>query len=171
MHELAEHLLDLNRPADPAAGGCDAAAVSYQVASLVGVGETPVRVNVEVKGSGGTEAALPPDALKQILFNLVENAREAAGADSPVDISIRADGSTVCLEVLDRGPGIAEDVLPHIFDPFFTTKDAVTGVGLGLSVAHGLVRRYGGQLSAGNRPDTTGAFFRLELPTFREVTS
>jgi signal transduction histidine kinase len=171
MHELAEHLLDLNRPADPAAGGCDAAAVSRQVASLVGVGETPVRVDVEVLGPGPTDAALPPDALKQILFNLVENAWEAAGSESTVEVRIRGDGSTVALEVLDRGPGIAEDVLPHVFDPFFTTKDAVTGVGLGLSVAHGLVRRYGGQLTAGNRTDTRGAIFKLELPTSREATS
>jgi signal transduction histidine kinase len=171
MHELAEHLLDLNRPADPAAGGCDAAAVSRQVASLVGVGETPVRVDVEVLGPGPTDAALPPDALKQILFNLVENAWEAAGSESTVEVRIRGDGSTVALEVLDRGPGIAEDVLPHVFDPFFTTKDAVTGVGLGLSVAHGLVRRYGGQLTAGNRTDTQGAILKLELPTSREATS
>jgi two-component system C4-dicarboxylate transport sensor histidine kinase DctB len=88
-----------------------------------------------------------------------------------VEVRIRGDGSTVALEVLDRGPGIAEDVLPHVFDPFFTTKDAVTGVGLGLSVAHGLVRRYGGQLTAGNRTDTRGAIFKLELPTSREATS
>lgn len=171
MHELAEHLLDLNRPADPTAGGCDAAAVSRQVASLVSVGATPVRVDVEVQGTEPTDAALPPDALKQILFNLVENAREAAGSDSAVHVRIRGDASIVSLEVLDRGPGIAEDVLPHVFDPFFTTKDSVTGVGLGLSVAHGLVRRYGGQLTAGNRTDTRGAVFTLEVPTSRKVPS
>jgi signal transduction histidine kinase len=171
MHELAEHLLDLNRPADPTAGGCDAAVVSHQVASLMGVGESPVRVDVEVEGAGPTYAALPPDALKQILFNLVENAREAAGSDATVHVRVRRNGPTIALEVLDRGPGIAEDVLPHIFDPFFTTKDSVTGVGLGLSVAHGLVRRYGGQLTAGNRPDTQGAVFKLELPTSREAQS
>jgi signal transduction histidine kinase len=164
MHELAEHLLDLNRPADPAAGGCDAAGVSAQVAALAGVGESPVRVAVETEGDGSTGVALPPDALKQILFNLVDNAREAGGTDLPVDIRVKTNGPTVVLEVLDRGPGIPDDVLPHIFDPFFTTKDAVTGVGLGLSVADGLVRRYGGRLEGANREDASGARFTMELP-------
>jgi len=69
------------------------------------------------------------------------------------------------LEVVDRGPGIPEDVLPNIFDPFFTTKDAVTGVGLGLSVADGLVRRHGGRLEGANNEDGVGARFRIEMPT------
>jgi C4-dicarboxylate-specific signal transduction histidine kinase len=66
---------------------------------------------------------------------------------------------------------LAADVLPHVFDPFFTTKDAVSGVGLGLSVAQGLARRHGGRMEAANRSDGGGARFRVELPGVRTTRS
>ena len=120
--------------------------------------------NVDGDGDGGVEAAIPPDALKQILFNLLDNAREIAGPERPVTVRVGAVGDTVTVDVLDEGPGITDAVLPHVFDPFFTTKDAVTGVGLGLFVAEGLARRYGGRMEAANREDGPGARFRLEVP-------
>jgi two-component system C4-dicarboxylate transport sensor histidine kinase DctB len=69
----------------------------------------------------------------------------------------------VVVDVVDRGPGIDDSVAQRLFDPFFTTKDAVTGVGLGLFVAEGLARRYGGRMSAENRDDREGARFRVVL--------
>lgn len=139
------------------------AAVAAQVATLAQVGDASGAVEV-VADDPTLEAAMPPDALKQILFNLVDNAREAAGPASPVEIRVSAGAGSVVLDVLDRGPGIADDVLPQVFDPFFTTKDAVSGVGLGLSVAQGIARRHGGRMEAGNRSDGSGARFRIELP-------
>jgi two-component system C4-dicarboxylate transport sensor histidine kinase DctB len=162
MHELAEHLLDLNRPAGPGTGMCDPVVVARQVATLAGVGEATVEVTVRGP-SEPVGVPMPPDALKQILFNLVENAREA-GNGTGVEVAVEATPQRVTLEVLDHGPGIEEDVLPRLFDPFFTTKDAVTGVGLGLFVAEGLARRYGGRMEASNRVDGSGARFALELP-------
>jgi two-component system sensor histidine kinase KdpD len=168
MHELAEHLLDLNRPADPSVGSCDPGAVARQVATLAGVGEEPVRVVIRDEGSAGVRAAMPPDALKQVLFNLVQNAREAAGEAGVVEVRVGSGNGSVRVEVLDEGPGIPDDALAHLFDPFFTTKDAVHGVGLGLFVAEGLARRYGGRMEAANRPDRSGALFSLEVPAMTE---
>ncbi len=102
--------------------------------------------------------------LKQVLFNLVQNGREAAGPGSVVEIRLGVKEGTVVLDVIDEGPGIDDEVLPRIFDPFFTTKEAVHGVGLGLFVAEGLARRYGGRMEAGNRKDGAGARFRIEAP-------
>lgn len=163
MHELAEHLLDLNRPVDPGAGSCDPGAVVRQVATLAGMGHQTVPVELRADGVE-VRVPMPPDALKQILFNLVDNAREAAGGEQPVVVAVRAGADTVTVDVLDRGPGIAEEVAARLFDPFFTTKDAVTGVGLGLFVAEGLARRYGGRMDAANRDDGPGARFRVVLP-------
>lgn len=162
MHELAEHLLDLNRPAEPGTGTCDPMAVAIQVATLAGVGETTVEVAVRGP-TRPVRVSMPPDALKQILFNLVENAREAAGG-SGVKVWVHEADEMVTVEVLDRGPGMDDHVLTRLFDPFFTTKDAVTGVGLGLFVAEGLARRYGGRMEAGNRTDGHGARFAVEVP-------
>jgi signal transduction histidine kinase len=163
MHELAEQLLDLNRPVDPEAGDCDPHRVATQVATLAGVGTTGAAVTVHPPAVP-VRAAIPPDALKQVLFNLIDNAREAAGDAGGIDVDIEADDAQVTLSVSDRGPGLSPDVKARIFDPFFTTKEAVTGVGLGLFVAEGLVRRHGGRMDADNRDDGPGARFRVVLP-------
>jgi signal transduction histidine kinase len=168
MHELAEHLLDLNRPTAPDVGVANAAEIAAQVAVLAGVGGDAVPVRVQADGNEPM-AAIHPDALKQILFNLVDNAREAAGSEVPVEIHISSGEGRVILEVSDRGPGIDAALLPKVFDPFVSTKDAVTGVGLGLAVAQGLVRRHGGRIEAVNRTDGRGARFIVEVPAAPET--
>ena len=67
----------------------------------------------------------------------------------------------VCVE--DTGSGIAPDVLPHIFEPFFSTKDKAEGVGLGLSVAYGIVQRHGGDIEVDSRVGH-GTRFTITLP-------
>lgn len=105
------------------------------------------------------------DQVVQVVRNLVRNGAQAmAGQPSPIgQIRTWADADTVCCEVLDRGPGIAPDVLGRIFEPFFTTKAAGEGTGLGLSISHGIVRAHGGEIRAQNHPDG-GARFWFELP-------
>lgn len=166
MHELAERMLDTNRPDSTGAATSDVAHVVGQVSDLYRAGATDSSWTLKVELNGASpksRAQVPPDALKQVLMNLVENAREVTPARGVVNIVVSTDDDLVRVEVLDDGPGIAEDVMPKIFDPFFTTKGAVTGVGLGLFVAQGVVRRYGGRLAAENRPEG-GARFTIELP-------
>jgi signal transduction histidine kinase len=69
----------------------------------------------------------------------------------------------VVIEVLDNGPGIAEENLEAIFDPFFTTKEPGKGTGLGLSICARLVEGMGGRIEASNAPDG-GACFTIRLP-------
>jgi len=66
--------------------------------------------------------------------------------------------------VRDDGPGVPHDILSRIFDPFFTTKPEMSGVGLGLSIAEGLVRSAGGRLTVEQRADGHGASFVVSLP-------
>jgi signal transduction histidine kinase len=167
MHELAERMLDLNRPRDPAVKVAHVGQVARDVARLVSAGDGAASEIVVVDDSAAV-AAIAPDALKQILLNLVQNAREAvrlapASAEPRIEIAVRLDGDTVRVRVTDNGPGIAPQALPRIFDPFFTTKESVHGVGLGLFVAEGIVRAAGGRLTARNH-DEGGAEFRIELP-------
>jgi two-component system sensor histidine kinase HupT/HoxJ len=70
--------------------------------------------------------------------------------------------------VLDRGPGIPEEMLPSLFDPFFTTRPPGQGTGLGLSLSYDLAVRHGGRLEAGNRPGG-GAVFTLWLPAAKSA--
>ncbi len=172
MHELAERMLDLNRPSDPALQVAHVGQVVRDVARLVSAGEGDGTGNgataIAVVGDADAVAAIAPDALKQVLLNLVQNAREAIqharlALRPHIEVSIDGDGDTVIVRVADNGPGIAGTALPRIFDPFFTTKESVQGVGLGLFVAEGIVRTAGGRLTARNR-DEGGAEFRIVLP-------
>ena len=102
--------------------------------------------------------------LQQVLVNLVNNALDAMDgqADALVEVEIVDAGSTIAIEVKDRGHGIDEDIFEQIFDPFFTTKGVNQGLGLGLSISFNILRDFGGNLSARNRA-TGGAVFTATL--------
>jgi CheY-like chemotaxis protein len=72
------------------------------------------------------------------------------------------------LSVRDTGPGISPGVQERIFEPFFTTKEPGEGTGLGLAVAHGVVRSHGGEILVESAPGR-GALFRVFLPLAREA--
>ena len=167
MHELAEQMLDVNRPREAGVRVARPYIVAQEVARFANLGVDGVRGHIVVRGDEEATVTISPDALKQILMNLVQNAREAfaSGAtERPAEIEIAVGRDTgVWIEVRDNGPGIADNIGARLFDAFFTTKDAVHGVGLGLFVAEGLVRGAGGHLRAFNR-DGGGACFRIEYP-------
>jgi two-component system sensor histidine kinase KdpD len=114
-------------------------------------------------------ADLPPVSLDyveidQVLSNLVENAAKYAPAGTPIDVTIAPVGSSLVIEVADRGPGIPADALARLFEPFFRVRrDGPSGIGLGLAVAKGLVEAHGGQITARNR-EGGGARFAFTLP-------
>ncbi len=76
--------------------------------------------------------------------------------------SVLADEKIVVL-IGDDGPGILPEKLNRVFDPFYTTKDVGEGVGLGLSICHGIIREHGGEINVESSPGK-GATFIIELP-------
>jgi signal transduction histidine kinase len=167
MHELAERVLDLHRPAPAHLQTCDAAAVARSSAALMRL-SLPTDVVVHVTGRRSQIVSCPPDALKQILMTLMQNASESMGGTGAIEIRIGGSPALGTVEVADTGPGIPADVLPRIFDPFFTTKKDVHGVGLGLFVAEGIARSHGGRMSAENT-EPHGARLSVELPLARSA--
>lgn len=72
-------------------------------------------------------------------------------------------GKYIKLTVEDTGHGIPAEVRDNVFNPFFTTKKRGEGTGMGLSVTHGIVKRYGGQIDFGSEPGK-GTIFQVHLP-------
>lgn len=108
--------------------------------------------------------------LTQVVLNIVNNAHQAmltahgCGRLMLATDTIVRDGITMArVTVTDDGPGIPPEYLKRIFDPFFTTKEVGQGIGLGLSIAYGLVREHGGSLSVESRVGT-GTTVTLLLP-------
>ena len=88
------------------------------------------------------------NALEQVLINLVANALDAC--TEHIAIRLKRRETMVELVVVDDGPGIRQHVLDHIFEPFFTTKP--TGSGLGMAIAHTIIRAHGGDLDIRSSP-------------------
>ncbi len=88
-----------------------------------------------------------PAQLRQVVWNLVRNAADAANAGGKhVRVAARADGDAIVISIADDGPGIPPEQLAKIFDPFFTTKSK--GTGLGLATSHAIVLEHGGRIDA-----------------------
>jgi signal transduction histidine kinase/BarA-like signal transduction histidine kinase len=103
----------------------------------------------------------------QLFVNAASAIPEGNAEHEEVRVTTRCDDSgDVVVEILDTGAGIAPEALPHVFDPFFTTHGAGEGVGLGLSICHGIVKHLGGQISAESGPGK-GSVFRVVLPAGR----
>ena len=104
-----------------------------------------------------------PNALEQVLLNLIKNAEQAISGDGEIRIVTRAAvrPGWVELIVADTGPGIPAEHLSRIFDPYFTTK--ATGTGLGLSIISRIVDEHGGTIEVYSRPGH-GAEFVLGFP-------
>ncbi len=84
------------------------------------------------------------EAIRQILLNLVQNARRFQIAGKPVRISFEAHGEAAEVRVEDDGAGVSEDKRHRLFEPFFTTS--TKGTGLGLAISRKIARELGGEL-------------------------
>jgi PAS domain S-box-containing protein len=105
------------------------------------------------------------DILEKTIL-LVAHDLEAMMAGGGV-ISVRAarseDGRTIEIAISDTGCGISEEDLKTIFEPFFTTKGEGKGVGLGLSIAYGIITRHQGSIDVASEPGR-GSTFTIRLP-------
>jgi signal transduction histidine kinase/ActR/RegA family two-component response regulator len=125
-----------------------------------------VHINLELK-LGTDEARVMGDEseLREVLVNMVFNAVDAMPEGGTITLSTREAGGQMEIGVSDTGTGMSEDVRPRVFDPFFTTKGKA-GMGLGLAVSYGIIRRHEGTIEVHSEPGR-GTSFRILLPPAR----
>ena len=164
VHATVKDLLDYARPAEGDLEPVDVAAVIHSAKEMVSMQKEFDGVEVAVEIAADLPAAhAEPSRLRQVLINLLLNARDAVSGAGRVVIAARGSDGRCFVEVADDGPGVPGEHEDSIFDPFFTTKEPGEGTGLGLSVSLQIVEGFGGRLRY-RRSARGGASFTVDLP-------
>lgn len=184
--KLIDQMQTLSRRTTAPVEPCNLHEAVRRASAILQAGETVAQSGVRIEEE--FDPSLPavlgiPDALVQVLINLLANAREACrDADKPrviirtrfaSGLRLHASGAgkavrlPVEIRVSDNGPGIDPAMRDHIFEPFVTTKK--TGQGLGLALVRKLVRDMNGRI--GHDRDEAGGWthFRIHLPLASET--
>ena len=167
MTSIIRQLMDFARRREPKVAAADLLASARAIQRLVQPLAQKRGVEVVVASSEPVWALGDAVQLEQVMSNLVVNAIHACAAGGRVEISCtlrgQGDERRAVVRVQDDGHGMDEATKERIFEPFFTTKDVGQGTGLGLSVAHGIVREHGGSIEVESAPER-GSRFSVFLP-------
>ncbi|MBI5136501.1 MAG: HAMP domain-containing histidine kinase [Nitrospirae bacterium] len=165
---LVEGLRDFHRPSDQTMTTVDLVGVlddvflindKYLQGAKVNLVRKLPKVLPKVKGTR--------DQLQMVFVNLLSNAVEAMPGGGTITVEARLEPGHVLLRFTDTGKGISREDLPHLFEPFFSTKPEVKGVGLGLSISYGIIKRHGGEIRVSSEPGRTD--FVVVLPLMSEA--
>lgn len=120
-----------------------------------------IRVKLEVE-PGLAPVLCDEGQIKQVLLNLLQNARDAMPGGGEVRVGVSAAGDDIVIAVDDQGPGVPEELRERLFEPFYTTKSH--GTGLGLATTQHIAASHGGSITCEPAPGGGGARFVLRLP-------
>jgi len=122
-------------------------------------------VKLQVTAHARPSVPIDRDGFERALANVLDNALRHTPRGGTVDVACGEDADHAFVRVIDDGPGIAPDLLPHLFE--LTARAAsnsrIDGAGLGLTIAARLLRNQGGTIDAANAPPR-GAILTLRLP-------
>jgi len=163
---IVEDLLNFARTSPPKKELWDIHAIIDDVLQFVQQHGKPADIQIErIYDHPIAPLLMDEKKIKQVLINLIMNAKHAVGDQGIIRVRTRKDtgASKAIIQVSDNGCGIEKKNIPRIFDPFFTTKPTGEGTGLGLSVSYGIIRNHGGDIYVESQKDR-GATFTVELP-------
>ncbi len=86
------------------------------------------------------------EQIQQAILAIFMNAIEAMQNGGTLTVGIYSEDNNCIITIKDTGDGISDELLPHIFEPFYTSKKGGKGVGLGLSIAYGIIERHNGNI-------------------------
>jgi PAS domain S-box-containing protein len=182
--ELVKQILTFSRQSDEKLYPLKISPIVKEVMKLLRA-SLPATIDIHQKIQTDPDTVLAnPTHIHQILMNLCTNAAHAMGGTKgtlrvelapveikPDDVLIRhglIPGMHMRLMVSDTGQGISSEIKDKIFDPFFTTKKPGEGTGMGLSVVHGIIKRYGGTITVHSEMGK-GTEFNIYFPLLMET--
>jgi len=152
LNEMVTNFLSLSRPPDTAADGAVSLGEEIsQVVQLMRKGAPHTVKFIFEAPAHGMFVRADPRAVRQLLLNLLINAREALHDTSgEVRVTLRERKGAAEIRITDNGRGIGQREITRIFEPFFTTKQM--GTGLGLPISRGIAENLGGGIDITSRP-------------------
>ena len=167
---VTRQLYETYRPEHDATGETAVATVLGDAVAFLEQVNRAAGVRVEMDLSRcPTVIALPSAMLRQIAYNLVQNAIEASPSGQTVHVRTIATNGHFELRVRDHGAGVPPEVRERIYEPFFSTKDgriSTGGMGLGLALVHRTVTAAGGKIAI-EEVEGGGCEFVVTLPLTR----
>jgi len=164
---VTRQLYETYRPEHESSGGAAIATVLGDAVAFLEQVNRPSGVRVQMElGGGPSVIPFPTALLRQIAYNLVQNAIEASPPAGVVVVRTTASDGHFELRVRDRGPGVSPEVRERIFEPFFSTKSGrlrTGGMGLGLALVRRTVTAAGGTIAVED-VDGGGCDFVVTLP-------
>ena len=153
MRHLVEDLLDLSLVESgswsPEPQPVSVGAVALEVWETLSPRVRGEEVTLDVSGTR-EPAYADPDAIRQVLRNLLDNAARYSDDDPNIAVRIRSDGEFQRVEVTDRGPGIPSVHVERVFERFYRVDPARSrargGTGLGLAIVKHFVEAHGGEV-------------------------
>lgn len=167
---IVEDLLNFARTSKPKKELCDIHETIIEVIDFIQQHANTARVQIKQAFDPDIgQLLLDEKKIKQVLINLIMNARHAVGRQGVITVKTKIDdlSDAVIIEVIDDGNGIEKKNLSRIFDPFFSTKPTGEGTGLGLSVSYGIIKNHGGHIEVESEPGK-GSTFTVQLPRPQE---
>ncbi len=163
INTLIRNLLDLSRtPVTSSAETIDIHPLLTDLIQTVRVRKTrlPIRYSTDFQATA-SEVLSDSDGLRQVFLNCILNSIDAIeetvdSADNSISIHTenmvsKNERNCIITTIKDTGAGISKETQEAIFDPFFTTKEVGKGTGLGLAVAHNLIKKSGGTISISSK--------------------
>ena len=173
LHRLADDLSSLSRAQEQ---GLDLHPVDADLADLARRAATrlaPQFQDAQVTLIVNADCVLPvqvdPDRITQVLTNLLGNALLATPAGGTVTVTARPTARGGAVEVTDTGVGLSEPDLERVFERFYRVPGQTrrsSGSGIGLTIARGIARGHGGDVTAASAGAGQGASFTLMLPSY-----
>lgn len=177
IRDTVRNLIDLNRPGKEKKQVMDINQIIENTSALVRSYLTKSRVKIKMNlNAKQSRLTASPQQMGQVFMNLINNAVESIIGSPEFQEKLKktpTHSGEICIDtynrnnelvikVKDSGPGIGQKDLEHIFDPFFTRKKTM-GMGVGLSICHGIIEDHKGYIIAENDKDG-GAVFTITLP-------
>ena len=164
ISQLLKSMLKFFRPEEDARANVDVNRLIDEVLLFLGKQLTEFKIQaVAKKAEDLPQVFASGNQLKQVLLNMVMNAKNAMPTGGKLTLTTSYENDFVKINIADTGTGIPKENLGLIFEAFFTTKSDVKGVGLGLSVCFGIIKEHSGKIRVESK-EGEGTTFTILLP-------